>query len=125
MSKFLTKRDAIGLAVVLAAALAMEAYRAAYIEPRAWGVLCAATPHPLACEPRAALLWMQREYLWGGSALALGLWAFLIRRPFPVAILATVCGIAGVQNYNATWGMVGAALGVWSWVTIRKEELLF
>jgi hypothetical protein len=25
-------------------------------------------------------------------------------------------GIAAVINYNATWGMVGAALGAWTWL---------
>jgi hypothetical protein len=28
-----------------------------------------------------------------------------------------IVGIAGVQNYNATWGMLGAALGAWAWLS--------
>jgi hypothetical protein len=110
-------RDVVGLGVVLAWTAAMIAYRYAYIEPRAWGAICAASAGaPVACVPRAGLLWLQREYLWGGGALALGLWAFLFRGPFWVAVAAIVVGVGGVENYNATWAMVGLALGVWVWV---------
>ncbi len=116
LSKFLAWRDGVGLVVVAAAGVGMWAYRAAYIEPRAWGVLCAAAAPPLACLPRAGLLWLQREYLWGGIALLLGMWAFLARGPRFVALAAMAVGIAGVENYNATWGMLGAALGAWGWL---------
>lgn len=109
-------RDWVGLAVVVAATAGLIAYRAAFIEPRAWGAVCAAAAAPVACVPRAALLWLQREYLWGGIALALGFSAFLLRLPFWVRVAAVVVGIAGVENYNATWGMVGAALGAWVWL---------
>jgi hypothetical protein len=91
-------------------------YRAAFIEPRSWGAICAGSAPPLACLPRAGLLWMQQLYLWGGLALALGLWAFLLRAPFAARVAAVVAGVAAVANYNATWGMVGAALGVWAWL---------
>ena len=116
MSKLCARRDWVGLAVVLAAAAALLAYRAIYIEPRAWGAVCAAATPPLACLPRAGLLWLQQSYLWGAIALALGLWAFLLRAPFPVRVATVVAGVAAVANYNATWGMVGAALGVWAWL---------
>ena len=111
------RRDRLGLAVVAAWTVAMIAYRYAYIEPRAWGAICAATQGaPLACVPRAGLLWLQREYLWGGVSLALGLVAFLFRGPFWMAVGAILVGIGGVENYNATWAMVGLALGAWVWV---------
>ncbi|MEJ0045435.1 MAG: hypothetical protein WDN04_04300 [Rhodospirillales bacterium] len=71
---------------------------------------------PLACLPRAGLLWMQQHYLWGALALGLGLWALLGRAPFVVRVAAVVAGVAAVANYNATWGMAGAALGVWAWL---------
>jgi hypothetical protein len=59
---------------------------------------------------------MQQRYLWGAVALAFGLLAFLVRAPFAVRVVAVVAGIAAVATYNATWGMVGAALGVWAWL---------
>ena len=120
----LGRRDRAGLAIVVAATAGLIIYRAIYIEPRAWGAICAAAAGaPLACAPRAALVWLQREYLWGGIALGLGLVAFLCRGPFVVAVAAVVMGIAGVENYNATWGMAGAALGAWSWLRLPPPKL--
>jgi hypothetical protein len=110
------RRDAVALLVVIAAIAGMIGYRYAYIEPRGWGAICAAAAPPLACAPRAALLWLQQKYLWGGVALGLGLIAFLRRGPFWGAVAAIVVGVAAVENYNATWGMVGLALGVWVWL---------
>ncbi len=122
----LTRRDTTGLAIVVLATAALIAYRAVYIEPRAWGAICAAAEGaPLACASRTVLFWMQREYLWGGTALVLGLFAFLARGPFAVAVAAVVMGFAAVENYNATWGMVGAALGVWAWLGISKKAFFF
>ncbi len=109
------RRDAVGLAIVAASIAGMIAYRYAYIEPRAWGGICAAAAPPLACVPRAFLLWLQQKYAMGAVSLALGLLAFLRRGPFWVAVAAIVIGAAGVENYNATWGMVGLALGAWVW----------
>ena len=106
----------IGLAVVAAATAGIIAYRYAYIEPRAWGAICAASAPPIACAPRAALLWLQQKYLWGSVSLALGLVAFLCRGPFWVAVAAIVVGVVAVENYNATWGMIGLSLGAWVWV---------
>ena len=112
-------QDWLGIGIVIVATAALIIYRAYYIEPRAWGTICAAAGAPLACAPRAALFWLQTKYLWGGIALALGLWAFLARGSFAVAVAAVVMGFAAVENYNATWGMVGAALGVWGWLRVR------
>ena len=112
----MTQRDWTGLGVVILATLGLLLYRSTYIEPRAWGAACAVAAPPLACAPRAALLWLQREYLWGGIALALGLWSFGWRAPFAARVAAVAIGVAGVINYNATWGMIGAALGLWSWI---------
>jgi hypothetical protein len=115
------RRDVVGLAVVAAAIVGVIAYRAAYLEPRVWGTVCAGAGAPLACVPRAAVIWLQGRYLWGSVALGLGVWAFLCRGPFWVAVAAIVVGVAGVENYNATWGMVGVALGAWMWVEERKK----
>ena len=66
--------------------------------------------------PRAVLLWGQHWELWGAGALGLGLWAFLRRAGVPLCAAAVALGVAAVVNYNATWGMVGAALGAWTWI---------
>jgi hypothetical protein len=124
------RRDWLALGAVALLVALLLLYRAVYVEPRAWGAACAAAAPPLACAPRAALLWLQQHYLWGAGALALGLWAFAGGRwgrrgaaggPFLVAVAAVVLGIAAVINYNATWGMAGAALGAWCW--IRRDAL--
>lgn len=115
MSKAWTGQDWLGVAIVAASIAGLILYRALYIEPRAWGAICAASSPPVACAPRAALLWLQRYELWGLISLALGLAAFLFRGPRPLAVAAMVIGAAGVENYNATWGMLGLALGAWSW----------
>jgi hypothetical protein len=114
----MSRRDAAGLLCVTAALVAMAAYRAWYIEPREWGGICAAAVPPLACYPRAALLWMQHYYLWGLGALALGLWAF-VGASFGAAVGAVALGGAAVANYNATWGMLGLALGASAWLRRR------
>jgi hypothetical protein len=117
LGKFGTRGDWIWLAVVLAAGFGMAEYRAVYIEPRSWGAVCAAAGAPWACVPRAGLLWLQTKYLFGVISLVLGVGAFLMRGPRWLAAVAMIVGIAGVQNYNATWGMLGAALGAWAWLS--------
>jgi hypothetical protein len=113
------KRHLLGVAVVAVMLAALLIYRAWGVEPREWGALCVQPSPPLACAPRAALLWLQQYYLWGGIALVLGLWAF-VRAPMAVAVAAVAVGAAAVVNYNATWGMVGAALGAWAWIMPRR-----
>jgi hypothetical protein len=113
------RRDIWGLAIVALATAALILYRHYFIEPREWGAICAAAAPPPACLPRAGLIWLQRFYLWGSLALALGLWGFAWRGRFPAQLGAVVIGIAAIENYNASWGAVGAALGVWAW--IRRE----
>lgn len=101
--------------------LALIVYRRLVVEPRAWGAICSVPAAPLACAPRAALLWLQNWYGWGGAALLLGLAAFR-GAPFPVSVAAVAIGAAAVANYNATWGMLGAALGAWAWITRGRER---
>jgi hypothetical protein len=112
------RANLIGLSIVLAATGGLLLYRHVYVEPRAWGAICAPFDAPFACVPRAWLLWLQYEYLWGLGGLALGVAAFL-GAPFPVAVAAVAIGTAAVINYNVTWGMVGAVLGVWTWIRPR------
>ena len=111
----MTKRDWTGLLIVLAALGALLAYRAAYVEPRAWAALCGGAAAPWACQPRAALLWLQHWQVWGGGALVLGLWA-LLGAPFVVRVAAVALGAMAVANYNVTWGVLGLALGAWAWI---------
>jgi hypothetical protein len=108
--------DAIGLLVVAACLGGLLLYRASVVEPRAWGALCAAAAPPLSCAPRQALLWLQYQYLWGIGALLCGLAAF-VGGARPVAVAAVALGAAAVVNDNASWGMVGLALGAWAWIT--------
>lgn len=112
----MTRRDWAGLAVVAVWVAALLVYRQVYIEPRDWGAICAASAAPFACAPRAALLWLQFWQLWGAAALALGLAAF-VGAGFWAAVGAVALGAAAVINYNATWGMLGLALGAWTWIT--------
>jgi hypothetical protein len=111
----MSRRDWIALAVILLATAALVAFRLAYIEPREWGALCTGANPPAACLPRTGLIFLQHYGLWGLGALALGLWA-LFGAPFATGPAAVALGIAAVINYNATWGMLGAALGAWTWI---------
>jgi hypothetical protein len=110
------QRDVWGLAVVAAVTAGLIAYRAYFIEPREWGALCVMEVPPLACAPRAALIWLQRYYLLGAASLVLGLAGFAWRGGFPAQILAVVIGVAAIENFNATWGAAGLALGAWGWL---------
>ncbi|UFN48060.1 hypothetical protein LPC08_18885 [Roseomonas sp. OT10] len=112
----LTRRDWQGVGIVVLALGAMALYRHLYVEPREWGAACLDLARaPAACTPRAALLWLQHWQLWGGAALALGLWSFL-GAPWALRVAAVALGIIAVLNYNATWGMLGAALAAWAWI---------
>ncbi|HUW80181.1 MAG TPA: hypothetical protein VMV54_04700, partial [Acidocella sp.] len=77
--------------------------------------LCAAANAPPICAPRAAVLWLQYEQGFGWAALLLGLAAFILGKRLP-AVLALSIGIAAVINYNATTGIIGAALGIITWI---------
>ena len=112
-------RDRAGLCAVVLAVAALVAYRQIYLEPREWGALCVGATPPLACVPRQGLIWLQRYYLMGSVSLALGLWGLAWRGGFAVQLAAVLIGIAAVENYNATWGAIGAALGAWGW--LRRE----
>jgi hypothetical protein len=110
------QRDWFGLCVVALVWAVMVAYRQVYLEPRVWGTLCVAAAPPLACLPRAGLIWLQHYYLLGIASLALGLWGFAWRGGFAAQLGAVLFGIAAIENYNATWGAIGAALGAWAWL---------
>jgi len=113
------KRDTIGLAVVVAVTAAFILYRFYFIEPREWGAACVAASPPLACLPRAGLIWLQRYYLWGILSFACGLWGFAWGGAFPAQLAAILLGVGAIENYNATYGAIGLALGAWGW--LRRE----
>jgi hypothetical protein len=110
------KRDWLGLAAASCALAGFLAFRAVYLEPRAWGALCVSAAPPFACLPRGGLIWMQHFYLWGSLSLAFGLWGFAWRGGYAAQLAAVVLGIAAIENYNATWGAVGLSLGAWAWL---------
>jgi len=105
-----TLRKLAGIAVFLAAVLL---FRMLWVEPRGIGALCADVAPAWPCAPRAALLWGQYWGMWGGAALVLGI---LANVGLPTAALAIALGAAAVANYNATFGMLGLALGAWAWI---------
>ena len=117
------RRHLIGLACVAASVAGLLAYRAWFVEPRAWAALCAASAPAVACVPRGWLLWLQHYGLWGGAALVMGLWA-LRGAPFAVAVAVVAFGVAGVVNYNASFGMLGLSLGSWAWLNVSGATKL-
>lgn len=121
MSRLLRRQDIAGIAVVVVLTAGLLAYRAWFIEPRAWGAICDAAQAPLACLPRQGLLWAQYQYAWGLVALLLGLGAFVIGW-LPLAVAAVAMGVAAVVNYNASWGMVAVALGAWHWIGANRRR---
>ena len=113
------RRDWAGLGAVMLVWAALIAYRQLYLEPRAWGGICVGPRPPLACVPRQGLIWLQHYYLLGVTSLALGTWGLVWRGGFVVQLAAVLIGIAALENFNATWGAIGAALGAWGW--LRRE----
>ena len=109
------KANAFAVAAILASLAAMLVFREKYIDARDWAATCAATAPAWPCLARDALLWLQYWSLWGLAALALGFVAFLTGW-FPAAVASVAIGAMAVANYNATWGVLGAALGVWVWI---------
>jgi hypothetical protein len=114
------KRDWRGLLGVIAAAAAMMAFRAVYVEPAVWGSVCLEPGRPFSCLLRDGLNFGQFWQLWGGTALAAAVVAF-ISRAFWAAPLAVALGAIAVINFNATWGMIGAFTGAWLWLTLTRR----
>lgn len=119
-SGFRLHRDLPALLLVVAAIGGAAFYRRYGVEPRFWAAACIAGQPPFGCLPRAAAVWLQGQDLWGWAALLLGVAAFVTRR-FAVAIAALILGGAAVVNFNATLGMPGAALGLWTWLRLRPR----
>ena len=129
MSKIIrwTGEDWMGLWLVVMIGGGMFAFRELAIVPRATVGLCAAAAAPSICAPRAAVLWLQYQQAFGWTALVVGLAAFISGRRL-AAVLGLGIGIAAVVNYNATTGIIGAALGLITWIglaTGRYETQAF
>jgi len=114
-SGFQLRRDLPALVLVVTAIVGAVCYRRLGVEPRFWAAACIAHNPPFGCVPRAAVVWLQGQDLWGWTALVVGLAAFIARR-FSLAIAALILGGAAVVNFNASLGMTGAALGAWTWL---------
>jgi hypothetical protein len=105
-----------GAAVVVITTAALETFRLVWMEPRAIGLACVHHTGPAAlCSARAGVGLLQHFGVWGGVALALGILALATGR-FWLTVGAVCFGAAGLINYNISWGMLGAALGVWTWL---------
>jgi hypothetical protein len=113
--------DWMGIWVVAVIGGGMFAFRQLAIVPRATVGLCAAAAAPPICAPRAVVLWLQYQQLFGWTALALGLAAFILGKRWP-GVLAIAIGIAAVENYNATAGIIGAALGLVAWIGLNTNR---
>ena len=107
--------DWCGLAVVAILGIGSWLFRFKTIQPL-WTVgACAAVTRPFFCTPRQAVLWLQYHQAFGWTALLFGIAAFALGRR-GLGALAIGLGIAATVNYNATTGVVGAALGLYAWI---------
>ncbi len=110
--------DWYGLTVIAILGVGAWLFRFQAIQPF-WTVgACAAANRPGFCVPRAAVLWLQYEGLFGWTAFVLGVAAFALGRRW-LGVLAIGIGIAAVVNFNATTGILGAALGVFAWFGVN------
>jgi hypothetical protein len=97
------------------------AFRWLAVVPVATVGQCAATPAPTFCTPRHWLLLGQYYGAWGWAGLACGLAAFFAGSRI-LAALALGLGIGAVVNYNATQGIIGAALGLMAWGSLVSNR---
>ncbi len=105
----------MGVAIVAAAAVSAISFRITTVEPREFVGLCASRHAPWICAVRHAVLWLQYEHSFGLTSLLLGLFAFVFTYR-PLGVVALAFGAIAIINYNATEGVVGAALGLWGWL---------
>ena len=111
--------DWLGVALTALLGGGAFAFRWFAIMPRATVGLCAAADAPGFCTPRHWVLSGQYYGTFGWAALALGLAAFFGGKRV-LGALALGAGIAAVVNYNATQGIIGAALGLVAWLSLAS-----
>jgi len=110
--------DWYGLTVISVIGVGAWLFRFQFIQPF-WTVgACAAANPPGFCGPRALVLWLQYEQLFGWLAFVLGAAAFVLGRRW-FGVFAIAIGIAAVVNYNATTGILGASLGLIAWIGVN------
>jgi hypothetical protein len=108
--------DLIGIVVLLLSVVALEAFRLLWFEPRAIAIACLHhAAAPAVCATRAGMGWLVNNAILGTLALAFGI-AAIATQNRPIAIAAACLGAAGLINYNVSWGMLGACLGLWAWL---------
>jgi len=107
--------DWMGLWAVAMLGGGMFIFRQLTIVPRAMVGICAAASPPAICAPRHDVLWLQYEQGFGWAALVLGVVGFCAGWRW-AAVFALGMGIAAVVNFNATTGIIGAALGLVAWI---------
>jgi hypothetical protein len=110
--------DWAGISIVAITGGGAAAFRQWAIVPRATVGICAAANAPAFCAPRAAVLWLQYEQLFGWAAFLLGVAAFARGWRLGGAVALGI-GIAAVVNYNGTTGIIGAALGLFAWMGVN------
>ncbi len=107
-----------GITAIALIGVGMALFREVAIVPVSTVALCAGAKAPVAlCAPRAAVLWLQYEHLFGTAALILGIIGFCCGKRW-AGVLGIAIGIAAVVNYNATDGIIGASLGLFAWMGI-------
>ena len=111
------RRDLAGLAAVLLTGAGLHAFRQIWFEPRAVGLAClhGTAPRGL-CAARDLLGQLTYRQVFGDAALVLGI-AAMAGAPFAVAVAAVCLGVAGLIDYNVSWGMLGVGLGAWAWIS--------
>ncbi|WP_298225484.1 hypothetical protein [Acidocella sp.] len=97
------------------------AFRELAIVPRATVGICAAASAPGWCVPRLWVLHGQYHGVFGWAALTAGLTAFFLGQR-TLAGLAVGLGITAVVNYNGTQGIIGAALGLITWLSLLTNR---
>ena len=111
----LNAEDWLGLGLVAVVGSGMAVCRELAIVRRMTAGLCAAANAPSICAPRAAVLWGQYQQAFGWAALLCGIAGCALGRRWP-GVLAVAVGIVAVVNDDAATGIVGAALGLITWL---------
>ena len=120
MAKIIRLSDAdwYGLTVVALLGVGAWVFRFQTIAPLWTVAACAGPDRPGFCVPRQAMLWLQYQQAFGWAAFILGVAGFVLGRRW-LGVLALGVGIAAVVNYNATTGVLGAALGLYAWIGVN------
>jgi hypothetical protein len=109
------RRQIMFLFAVLALFAAASLFRAYAIEWSGAGPACRAAASPWWCVPRAAVLWVQMQGLFGVAAL-LAAGGAIWRQTAEVSALAVGFGLIAIVNFNIDEGLIAAAIGALIWL---------